>query len=277
MTESARPTPWQFLTPLTRGLWAADGNPTVLGHLLVAGCFIGSVAIADFGLSQLAIQKKHRWMALYYPPEVATIGSPQAANLQTVLEHNQKRIDTLLQDFDAEPQLKQRLRSQFLRLQTRALIHSDVAAFFYGRSFVTLSIVSVSGIIALLCLFFISKDGWDDSSTLLLNLFVLAAGTVVLYGNLSIFLQYEANSQENIQVYTACINLREEFLSYLVTQQSRSGNTLTPTEFIHYIDLQFELLNGITLNFDNQKLLDYTNQFETLLQNGADESIEAAP
>ncbi|MEM8638717.1 MAG: hypothetical protein AAGG51_07895 [Cyanobacteria bacterium P01_G01_bin.54] len=279
MTPSSESTPEptdltsRSMTPLAKfhhWLIAEDKNPTLFAHILIVGLIIGTVALADLLLAKAATQKRYRWMTLYYPPEVTLSESKSPPSMAEIISHSEARIDEALSNFEAAPDIKQRLRSQFLRIQARTLIHSDVMAFFYGRSFVTLVIVSVNGVVGVVCLFFISKDGWSDSNNVLLNLFVVSAGIVVLYSNLSIFLKIEDNVNNNTELYLSYLLLKEEFLSYLVTQKNDTGNDLTPEDFVLYIDQKILQLNIITLDFDNQKVQDYSQQFERVLEGEQD-------
>lgn len=277
-SESPAPSP-KFLPPraiVFRLLIAKNNNPTFLAHAFMASLIVVTIILVDGFLAKLATDKKYEWMTIYFPPEVIATETSKYPTTDEILSHSETRIDAALKNFAADAQLKQRLRSQFLRIQTRAVIHGDVMAFFYGRSFVTLVVVSVSGVAGVLCLFFISKDGWSDCNNLLLNLFVVSAGIVVLYGNLSIFLKFDANTQNNTELYLAYLGLKEEFLSYLVTQQTSAGETLPPPEFVHYIDRQLTVLNTITLDFDNQKVQDYSQKFERVLE-GEQDSLADPP
>ncbi|NEO87133.1 MAG: hypothetical protein F6J87_23175 [Spirulina sp. SIO3F2] len=278
LPESPESTP-RFFPPLAqffRWLIAKDKNPTLLAHVLVASSIMGIVILTDGFLAKIATEKKYEWMTIYYPPEVTVSEASKHPTIDEILSHAETRVDAALKNLNADTEIKQRLRSQFLRIQTRAVIHGDVMAFFYGRSFVTLVVVSVSGVTGVLCLFFISKDGWSDCNNILLNLFVISAGIVVLYGNLSIFLKFEENTNNNTELYLSYLILKEEFLSYLATQKNNAGDEILPSDFVLYMDQRMHQLNVITLDFDNQKVQDYSQKFERVLE-GEQDSLADPP
>ncbi len=144
--------------------------------------------------------------------------------------------------------------------------------FFYKHYYTSIGITSASALVAGICLFFISKVGWDKVNNSLINVFVVTSSAVIFFGDLPGTFKYKENSEASRDLYLEHISLRNEVHSYLATGGTLSDNVENPnlykrTEanlFIHYVDQKLASLNKIPLGFDTTGINDFKDNAERL-------------
>lgn len=118
-------------------------------------------------------------------------------------------------------------------------------------------------IIAGICLFFISKLGWQNANNALINIFIVTTSAGLLYQQLPVIFKQEINLGANRVLYIKYTELSYELLSYLATKHVKSlapenPNQLTEVEpkiFIHSIDNKLAELNQIPIEFDATRVI----------------------
>lgn len=123
-----------------------------------------------------------------------------------------------------------------------------------------------------ICLFFISKVGWERVNNSLINVFVVTSSSVIFFGDLPGTFKYKENSEASRDLYLEHISLRNEIRSYLATggtvrNNTESSDVYKRTEshlFIHYVDQKLASLNKIPLGFDTTGINDFKDNAERL-------------
>lgn len=232
-------------------------NPTLLGHVLLSMGLVSCFLVGDLLVSQFAIQKQKQWLAVPDPRVKVAVsnGNLYYYNpndlIKKMLEGHQ------VTEKNKAAQQKETLKIYYLNITSRRFVHSDVLSHCYARTFVTITLVTFSAFLASLCLFFISRVGWERVNNTLINIFMICAGVVVMYGGLALSLNYEKNVKENEKLYVAYTNLENETLNFLATGRSREGQPVSTSDYIVYLNKRLEELSTISLNFNTSEILKY--------------------
>jgi len=157
-----------------------------------------------------------------------------------------------------------RLQGQLTEIESRIERHTAVMIYFYQQYFISLSMASGLGLIAALCLFFISRDGWQKANNALINVFMVTSSTALLYNQLPHLFKQDINLAANQKLYLDYIALQNKVLSYQATGGTTDINPDRPDEFIadvnpslfiHEIDKNLAQLNQIPIEFDATQII----------------------
>jgi hypothetical protein len=245
-------------------------NPTLLGHLLLSASLISGFWIGDSLASHFAAQKQKQWLAVP-DPRVKVV--PGNSNLYTYSPNN--LIQQLLANYQATEkgksvQEKEVLKIYYLNLTARRFVHADVLSYCYVRTFVTITLVTFATLLASICLFFISRVGWERANNTLINLFLVCASVVAVYGGLALGLNYDKNVKENEKLYVAYTNLENETLNFLATGRAKDGQPVSSSDFLVYLAQRLEELSAISLDFNTSEVLrSRENIMKTINSNNA--------
>lgn len=102
------------------------------------------------------------------------------------------------QNLQASEAEKKRLETQIKIIEYRAISSLIMAKDFYKWLFATIMVFSISIIIASVCLFYISKEGWKAANNYVINVFTVFSGIALLSGSIPLVFQYESNAQKNL-------------------------------------------------------------------------------
>ena len=89
--------------------------------------------------------------------------------------------------------------------------------YFYKQYFISISLSSTLDLIAGICVFFVSKVGWEKSNNAVINIFFITAGAAILYQKLPELFQQGINLTSNKNLYLQYLDLRNKTLSYIAT------------------------------------------------------------
>lgn len=233
---------------LKQGRFITHTNqPTLLGHIVISTSLVLGICLGYALMFWFAGTKQNEWLNITAPLK------PEAVNTA---------IANLA---DTKPSEKARLIDQFEQIQARIKTHADVMGFFYKQYYISLSMICGGSVIASICLFFISKKGWEQVNNTLINIFIVSSSTVILYGNISLVFKQEENIKDNQALYLSYFALRNEMLSYWATQQVSTGDAIVPAaKFIHYMDGRLQELSQIRLGFDATSITDLGSQMKQL-------------
>ncbi|MEL6461590.1 MAG: hypothetical protein AAFQ91_25725 [Cyanobacteria bacterium J06621_15] len=145
---------------------------------------------------------------------------------------------------------KKRIIQQLEIIELNAKNHVSITLYFYTRIFTEITVASVSGIIAAICLFYISRIGWDKANNYIINIFVVTTGVTVFVGSLPIVFQQEQNIQDNTKLYLNYINLKNKILTSLATQKNQKEETIELSQIILNTEKELKELNRISIGFD---------------------------
>lgn len=222
-------------------------HPTLLGHIALAAT-AGTIALIGYSIVSIRIEIHLQDSWLKFAPRPEKI--------------EQKNISTKLR---ADEPSRLRLLTQLADVDERIVIHRNLTIFFYKQYYAILALSSTAGVMASLCLFFISKSGWDRINNAIINLFFSASGITLFCVNLTFVFQYGNNLQGNQDLLFSYIALRNEIASYCATGGDLLGNYQEPANYIHYIDVRMQSLNQIRLGFDASRILDMEDTLKKLL------------
>ncbi|OLE52017.1 MAG: hypothetical protein AUG51_20155 [Acidobacteria bacterium 13_1_20CM_3_53_8] len=159
---------------------------------------------------------------------------------------------------------KARLIDQYRTIGNRASHHLKLMKYFFAKYYGAISVLLIIGLIAAIALLFISKEGWSGVNPLVITIFITSTSMVALYGAFPAVFKYEDTVNNNKNLYLAYTSLAEEVLSYAATGKvAKGGDTMTPDDFIHYVDEKMSPLNLIAIGFDYSSVPNYRNIFET--------------
>ncbi|XGV98123.1 MAG: hypothetical protein ACAF41_04125 [Leptolyngbya sp. BL-A-14] len=223
-------------------------QPTLLGHIVISTSLILGICLSYALMFWFAGTKQNEWLA-------------------ATAELKPETINTSIANLATKPSEKARLIDQFQQIQDRIQKHASVMGFFYKQYYISLSMICGGSVVASICLFFISKNGWDRVNNALINIFIVSSSTVILYGNIALVFKQEENIKDNQTLYLSYFALRNEMLSYWATQQDITGQSIKPEKFIHYMDKRLQDLSQIHLGFDATRITNLTEQMRQLNSN----------
>ena len=230
---------------LGRFISQKNHQPTLLGHIVISTSLVLGICLGYTLMFWFAGIKQNEWLSV--TPALKT-----------------EAINTAIANLATKPSEKARLIDQFEQIQDRIQKHANVMGFFYKQYYISLSMICGGSVVASICLFFISKKGWDRVNNALINIFIVSSSTVILYGNVSLVFKQEENIKDNQALYLSYFALRNEMLSYWATQQASTGDSIAPAKFIHYMDGRLQELSQIRLGFDATRITDLSDQMEQL-------------
>jgi hypothetical protein len=209
-------------------------QPTLLGHFLISSGLLALIGVGYFSLNWYGAKQAKEWLG---PQEDFTLVG-----------------ETL----NATPTEKVRLAEQLNQIELRINRYSAMMVFFYKHYYISISLTSASALVAGICLFFISKKGWQDANNALINVFIITSGAVIFFGDLPGIFRHNDNSAASRDLYLEHISLRNQVRSYLATGATVGGDPEKPNEFsrpetsrfILYVDQKLAELNQIPIGFD---------------------------
>lgn len=220
-------------------------QPTFLGHIVLVLVLLSLVGIAYYVLLLVSSQWEQKW-----------ITAPQR------LTKEQIALQTAW--LKPKPSVQSRLIFQLQDVEVLIDRNASIMGFFYKQYYISLAMMCTLGAIAVICLFFISKEGWGEVNNAVINIFVVSSGVVLFYGNLSLTFKQEENIKNSHAIYLSCLSLRNELLSYLATRQNTRGVEEKPESFIHYVDKKLMSISLIQLGFNPGQLSDVPKPINTL-------------
>ena len=125
--------------------------------------------------------------------------------------------------------------------------------------FVSIWMSSGAFVIAGICGFRISKDGWEKANNILFTVFTFTIVIGVAYQQSQDFLKIETNIQSNFEMHQHNRNVERTIRSYFRTYQGFDENQLkniNPTRFVHQIDKQLSNQRPLLVEFDGTEIID---------------------
>ncbi|MGB6300691.1 MAG: hypothetical protein WBF90_31570 [Rivularia sp. (in: cyanobacteria)] len=157
-----------------------------------------------------------------------------------------------LQASEAE---KTRLNTQIQIIEYRALSSLAIAKDFYKWLFATIMSFSISIIIASLCLFSISKEGWKVANNYVINVFTVFSSIALLSGSIPLVFQYENNAQKNLEMLVNYINLRNQVITSIAIAGNLEGKSLTLKDIVVSTEIALAKYHQISIQLDTSRML----------------------
>jgi len=209
-----------------------------------------------------------------FTPTNTKINNQAKTTAQQVEEFNLERAKRLKNYFDnlkATEVEKQRILEQIQKIQSRQKVNINVVKFFYIEYYISISMASISAIIAAICLLLISKVGWEKAKNPTVNIFIVSSAIFTLFSTFIFMFKQESNITDNKKLYLAYAALEDRITSYLVTNEffvnkgsSESQKITKPTQVIQSIDSELATLNNIAIGFDSTKIPNYQELYKTI-------------
>ena len=173
---------------------------------------------------------------------------------QQNIKLDSKSIDFYLQDFNATKPDKQRIKEQFKIIDAKAVSHANIILYFYTRLYTAIVLSSIGTIISGICLFYISKFGWEKANNYIINVFVTTTSITIFVGAQPIVFKQQSNIQENTNLYVNYVNLKNQALTYIAVKKDEKGNKIESANLILATEKKLNELNKIAIGFDSENL-----------------------
>lgn len=227
-------------------------EPTIIGHLILAGIQFTLISFGYTASVQFANLKADNWMKglQNFNSDKTTylISSQENAIDQETIKTSKPESPEKIIIKEAE---RKRIIQQFEEIQARGIMHYNIMIDFYKTKYIAISMALVLASISVLCLIFISRSGWERVHKSVINVFVITTGFAIFYGDITNVYQHKENIAVNEAKYESYVNLGNYLISYLTTKTDINGTEEEPNIFIHKVDLIMEQVNDISLVFDN--------------------------
>lgn len=179
---------------------------------------------------------------------------------------NLNTLDTYLNELSARPNKAEKLilEQQLKTISNRASTHLQLAVDYNKWLFIILSLSAISSGLAGICLFYLSKEGWEKAEKYIVHLFVLSSGLAIFCGSLPLIFQIQKSAEDNTKLYLGYINLKNQILTDLTLQTNISKsstskssiNSLTSLQnTIQQTNLKLVELNALTVGFNPNSVL----------------------
>jgi hypothetical protein len=155
--------------------------------------------------------------------------------------------------------------------------HCRIMSFFYKQYFSLLSIGGTAALVSLLCIFFISKEGWKETNNALINLGVTSFGVTLFTLNTTQVFQQPENLKTSQNLYGDYRSLREDFLSAVANKELiKPDKTIIKldaknggyTQLIQDTDARMKVLSLVRLGFDPTPISDLRNRLDSAIGTG---------
>jgi hypothetical protein len=249
---------------ICKNLLNLDKKITFTGHILLTGCLLFFVIISYSVMFIVADRWAGEWLNC----------SPQPLQQSQLFEKQNAE----------ENRIQRRLTQQHNAINDLTAKHCRIMAFFYKQYYISLSIGSTAALVAFLCIFFLSKEGWKATNNALINLTITSFGVTVLFLNISQIFQQSENLKTSQDLYINYVALQNEFLSSLATEQLMVEGKSDPLgrlevykRLIHLADHRLKELSLIRLGFDPSPILDIKSRVDSAIGLGSLGSSPLSP
>ncbi len=149
----------------------------------------------------------------------------------TVVESDKVTVQISL-----NPGEQTRLLSQLQELRGRAKHHFQTMIFIYSVYYMVISLTLLSGVIAAVCLFLITRVGWPNSSLTVRNLFLSFTAVAAITSAYPAAFSHQDNIAQNKSRYLQYSALIREVQTYLATGRHQRGSVSDAGGFVLHVD-----------------------------------------
>jgi hypothetical protein len=228
----------------------SNQQPTILGHSLIILTLLAILIGAYLYEERVAIYRANTWLSDWKKHSNNSLNYPE------FLQQNSDNISS----FSAAE--LQRIYQQLQEIQSRIYIHEQIMKSFYRRYYITTSITMGSAILAGICLFIITREGWKQVNKGWITIFLFVSITALLFREVPPIFLYEENWVQNFRQYREYVALRNKIYSFMATgtvltetpQNTKQFDHPDATQFILLIDQRLAQLHEIHIGFDQARL-----------------------
>lgn len=253
-----------------RNIIDPDRKLTFVGHVaLTSSILVFTIIAYIFGLC-LSTFWEGEWLRkeIETPPPVKQV---ELFNKQTLNPEDRQQL-RLVEQLNTINDLKAR--------------HCRIMSFFYKQYFCWLSLGGTAALVSLLCIFFISKEGWKETNNALINLGVTSFGVTLFALNTTQVFQQSENLKTSQNLYIGYVGLQHDLLSAIATKEIiKSDKTVIKlddknrgyAQLIQDVDTQMKVLNFVRLGFDPTPISDLRNRLDSTIGTGTSIKQTVAP
>jgi hypothetical protein len=253
-----------------RNIIDSNQKLTFAGHVILTSSLLLFTSITYFCVLYLSTFWEGEWLhkEIETPPPVKQI---ELFNKQTLNLEDRQQI-RLVEQLNAINDLKAR--------------HCRIMSFFYKQYFSFLSIGGTAALVSLLCIFFISKEGWKATNNALINLGVTSFGITLFALNTTQIFQQSENLKTSQNLYNDYVGLRNDLLSAIANKELiKSDKTVIKlddkngeyAQLIQDTDARMKLLNLVRLGFDPTPISDLRTRLDSTIGTGGSSKATVAP
>jgi hypothetical protein len=242
-------------------LLTSDNRPTFVGHVVLTT----SLLLFAGGSYGCVLWQSNRWEGEWLYKEVETpplVKQAELFNKQTLNLEDRQQI-RIVEQLNTTNDLKAR--------------HCRIMSFFYKQYFSLLWVGGTAALVSLLCIFFISKEGWKDTNNALINVGVTSFGITLFALNTTQVFQQSENLKTSQDLYSAYASLRNDLLSAVVNQELITSDKVIKLDtanggykqLIQYTDSRLKVLNLVRLGFDPTPISDLKSRLDSTIGTGS--------
>ena len=244
---------------------------TFLGHIALTSGLLIFTIIVYILLWCLGNFFERDWLGkeIEIPPLVKQI---ELFDKQTVKPEDRQKLSILVEQVNEINDLKAR--------------HCRIMSFFYKQYFYLLSIGGTAALVSFICIFFISKEGWKETNSALINIGLTSFGVTLFTLNITQVFQQPQNLKASHDLYVGYAGLQKNLRSAIATEQLIKPNKTIVrlnkenggyTQLIQDTDAQMEKLSFVRLGFDPTPILDLRNRLESTIGTGNSSKPTVSP
>jgi hypothetical protein len=231
-------------------------QPTIGGHIGIAAAMLVAFLIAHFGLGAYITHLQNSWLE-----------TAQASKTQKSKQEELRIAQGMIQRANIaaiSPIKKDRLLQQFANIQNLEARYLEMTCYFGREYFVATVMKYICGLIAAVCAFFISRDGWEKSNNSLINIFFVSSIALTYYTDSVGIFKHQANLQTSLDLYLRCISTKNMVLSYYAHKQDTQP--IPVDQFIDNLDAKIDELGQFKWGLDGNLDPSFNSQINRLLK-----------
>ena len=237
---------------------------TFFGHVLLTGSLLSVVVLSHSLIYSITELWQNDWLSCKVDTSSSAFKNPTTSE-------------------------QSRLNQQFEIIQDLNVKNCKIMAFFYKQYFICLSIGGTAALVAFLCIFFLSKEGWEKSNSALINLTITSFGVTTFYLNVTQVFQQEKNLKTSQDLYANYSALKNNFSSSLVLAIPTSAQQVTPSkgseiikkltyaDLIQDTDNKLNTLGYIRLGFDPTPITEMNNSANSIFGKNNSQNVLLQP
>ncbi|MEG3436163.1 hypothetical protein V0288_03445 [Pannus brasiliensis CCIBt3594] len=234
--------------PSFKSFLSGQNTPAMIAHAIVSGCLVGATIILAAGLYYLGAKPiGDRW------------SKPAERSLEENTNNLESNLNSYLKKYSNIEIEKHRIKEQLSYILTKQEQNKTIAVDYYNWLFVVLPLTSSAAIVSGISLFYISKEGWKEANSYMINVFITSSTIALLNGSMSVVFKMQENATRHTEAFVTYENLYQQILTRLATLSppSESQKLTIAQQLQTLITDNNNLLstyNKLLINFDSSKI-----------------------
>lgn len=223
---------------------------TFFGHICLTGLLMSITAISFLGMLIFANIHQNKWINF--------------SKVEIIRWSDLSKSKSFVMPTDGQ---KYRLDRQLDTINELVLQHGRIMSFFYQHYYISLSIGIGGSFVALLCILFISKEGWKNTNNAIINISTTCFGIGLFFLTTSKVFQQEDNLKTSQNLYINDLHLRNSFLTVVHTNRGSIDSEVKKNDplkiydiLIRDTDAKLKDLSLIRIGFDPTPIFGINNK-----------------